>query len=52
VINHLLESHKEELIEKRAKTRHTYVLTAEEKIVGVGMIESYWKYLTESFFSL
>lgn len=49
-IEHLLESHSEELIEKRAKAFHVYVLTDDEKIVGVGMIGSYWGSLTESSF--
>ena len=47
-IEHLIESHNEELIERRAKWCHVYVLTDEEKIVGVGMIGPYWDSLTES----
>ena len=49
-IEHLIESHNEELIERRAKWCHVYVLTDEEKIVGVGMIGPYWYSLTESSF--
>lgn len=49
-IKHLIESHNEELIERRAKAFHVYVLTDEEKIVGVGMIGPYWDSLTESSF--
>ena len=49
-IEHLIESHNEELIERRAKWCHVYVLTDEEKIVGVGMIGPYWDSLTESSF--
>lgn len=49
-IEHLIESHNEELIERRAKWCHVYVLTDNEKIVGVGMIGPYWSSLTESSF--
>lgn len=49
-IEHLLESHNEELISRRAKWCHVYVLTDEDKIVGVGMIGPYWDSLTESSF--
>jgi len=49
-INHLIESHNEELIKKRAEMFHVYVLTDNEKIVGVGMIGPYWDSLTESSF--
>lgn len=49
-IKHLIESHNEELIERRSKKFHVYVLTDEEKIVGVGMIGPYWDSLTESSF--
>lgn len=49
-IDYLIESHNEELIEQRAKWCHVYVLTDEEKIVGVGMIGPYWSSLTESSF--
>lgn len=50
IIEHLIESHNEELIERRAKAFHVYVLTDDEKIVGVGMIGPYWDSLTESSF--
>ena len=49
-IQHLIENHNEELIRKRAKEFNVYVLTEEEKIVGVGMIGPYWNSLTESSF--
>ena len=49
-INHLIESHNEELIKRRAEMFHVYVLTDNEKIVGVGMIGPYWDSLTESSF--
>lgn len=49
-IEKLIESHNEELIERRAKWCHVYVLTDEDKIVGVGMIGPYWDSLTESSF--
>ena len=49
-IENLIESHNEELIERRSKWCHVYVLTDEEKIVGVGMIGPYWDSLTESSF--
>lgn len=49
-INHLIESHNEDLIKRRANVFHAYVLTYEEKIVGVGMIGPYWDSLTESSF--
>lgn len=49
-IKHLIESHNEELIERRSKWCHVYVLTDEEKIVGVGMIGPYWNSQTESSF--
>ena len=49
-IQHLLETHNEELISKRAKWCHVYVLTDNEKIIGVGMIGPYWDSLTESSF--
>ena len=50
VIDHLIETHNEGLIEKRAKEFHVYVLTKEENIIGVGMVGSYWGSLTESSF--
>lgn len=49
-IEHLIESHNEDLIRKRAKAFHVYVLIDEDKIVGVGMIGPYWNSLTESSF--
>lgn len=49
-IIHLLESHDEDLIRRRASKFHVYVLTDEEKIIGVGMIGPYWDSLTESSF--
>ena len=49
-IEHLIESHNEDLISRRAKWCHVYVLTDEDKIVGVGMIGPYWDSMTESSF--
>ena len=49
-IEHLLESHNEELINRRSQWCHVYVLTDDEKIIGVGMIGPYWDSLTESSF--
>ena len=49
-IEHLVESHNEDLIKRRANAFHVYVLTDEEKIIGVGMIGPYWDSLTESSF--
>ena len=49
-IYELIESHNEELIKRRAKEFHVYVLTDNEKIIGVGMIGPYWGSLTESSF--
>lgn len=49
-VKHLIESHNEELIEGRSKWCHVYVLTDEEKIVGVGMIGPYWSSQIESSF--
>ena len=49
-MEHLLETHNEELISRRSKWCHVYVLTDNEKIVGVGMIGPYWNSLTESSF--
>ena len=37
-IGHLIESHNEDLIRRRAKAFHVYVLTDNEKIIGVGII--------------
>lgn len=50
VIEHLVESHNADLIKRRAKAFHVYVLTDEDKIIGVGMIGPYWDSLTESSF--
>lgn len=49
-IEHLIESHNEDLISRRAKWCHVYVLTDEDKVVGVGMIGPYWDSMTESSF--
>ena len=49
-IAHLIESHDEELIKRRASKFHVYVLTDVDKIIGVGMIGPYWDSLTESSF--
>ncbi len=49
-MNHLIESHDEKLIKKRANMFHAYVLTDNDKIVGVGMIGPYWWNKTESSF--
>ena len=49
-IDHLVESHNEELIKRRAKNFHAYVLTDDEKVIGIGMIGPYWDSLTESSF--
>ena len=52
-IDDLIEEQNEELIIKRSKIFHVYVLTDNEKIVGVGMIGPYWGSLTEcSFFTI
>lgn len=52
-IEHLVESHDADLIKRRAKAFHAYVLTDEDKIIGVGMIGPYWDSLTErSFFTI
>ena len=40
-IDHLVESHNEELIKRRAKNFHAYVLTDDEKVIGIGMIGPY-----------
>ena len=49
-IEHLIHTHNEDLIAQRAKAFHVYVLTDNEKIVGVGMIGPYWDSMTESSF--
>ena len=49
-INELIESHNPSFIEKRCEWTHTYVLTHNEKIVGVGMIGPYWGSMRESSF--
>lgn len=49
-IDKLIKEHNEELIKARAKAFHVYVLTDNEKIVGVGMIGPYWDSLEESSF--
>ena len=49
-IDHLVESHNADLIKRRAKAFHVYVLTDEDKIIGVRMIGPYWDSLTESSF--
>lgn len=49
-IEHLITSHNEELIIRRSQKFHVYVITDNEKIVGVGMIGPYWDSLTESSF--
>lgn len=49
-IEYLIESHNEDLISRRAKWCHVYVLKDEDKIVGVGMIGPYWDSMTESSF--
>lgn len=49
-IEHLIHTHNEDLIVQRAKAFHVYVLTDNEKIVGVGMIGPYWDSMTESSF--
>ena len=49
-IEHLIHTHDEDLIVQRAKVFHVYVLTDNEKIVGVGMIGPYWDSMTESSF--
>ena len=41
-IDHLVESHNADLIKRRAKAFHVYVLTDEDKIIGVGMIVGYF----------
>ena len=47
VINKLIETLNEELIIRRANKFHAYVITLEEKIVGIGMIGQYWDSLTD-----
>lgn len=47
-IEHLINSHNEDLIKQRASAFHVYVLTDKNKIIGVGMIGPYWNRLTES----
>ena len=47
-IKHLINSHNEEFIKKRATAFHTYVLEKDNIIIGVGMIGPYWDSLTES----
>ena len=47
-INHLIESHNESLIKRRANAFHAYVVTDNENIVGVGMVGPYWDSPTES----
>ena len=42
-IEHLIESHNEDLIRRRANKFHVYVLTDNERIIGVGMIGPYWE---------
>lgn len=49
-IEHLVESHNEELIKRRSNNFHSYVVTDDEKIIGIGMIGPYWDSLTESSF--
>lgn len=49
-IDNLIKSNNKDLIIKRAKQFHVYVLIDNKKIVGVGMIGPYWGSLTESSF--
>ena len=49
-IDYIINTHDEALIIRRASKFHVYVLTDEEKIVGVGMIGPYWDSPTESSF--
>lgn len=49
-IDNLIKSNNKDLIIKRAKQFHVYVLINNKKIVGVGMIGPYWGSLTESSF--
>ena len=50
IINNIIINHDEDLIRRRAKKFHVYVLEDEQKIVGVGMIGPYYDSLTESSF--
>ncbi len=49
-IKKMIEDHNVEVIKERAEKYHAYVLTDEDKLVGVGMIAPYWDSLTESIF--
>ena len=47
-INGVIESNNADIILKRSKEFHAYVITQDNKIVGVGMIGPYWNSLYES----
>lgn len=49
-VEKLIEEHNVDLIQRRSEWAHIYVLTDNEKIVGVGMIGPYWGSSTESSF--
>lgn len=47
-VQEIIDTHDENVIDKRAKKFHAYVLEDGDKIVGVGMIGPYWDSLTDS----
>lgn len=49
-IDNLINTLNQEFIKQRAKKFHCYVVTDENKIIGVGMIGPYWDSETESSF--
>lgn len=49
-IEHLINQQNEEMILRRSKAFHVYTFFDNNKIVGVGMIGSYWDSFTESSF--
>ena len=50
IIDKLVETLNEELIVRRSNKFHTYVVTDDDKIIGVGTIGPYWDSKTESSF--
>lgn len=50
MIDKLVETLNEELIVRRSNKFHTYVVTDDDKIIGVGTIGPYWDSKTESSF--
>ena len=47
-INGVIKTNNADIILKRSKEFHAYVVTQDNKIIGVGMIGPYWDSLTES----